>query len=112
MANSELARGMADLEKLKDVSVPKYEGFLETLENSASYIKEKSLQLKNALGVTIEHRDIIVENLLKLTFLYVGIFVVQVLVLPLLIFWVLVKIIHSLFLTTTIVSTVVSDNTD
>lgn len=101
-ANSELARGIADLDKLKDVSLPQYDGLIETIENSASYLKQKSIDFKNAIAVTIENRDIIVENLLKLTFLYVAIFIVQVLVLPLLIFWFLMKMVNSLFLTTTI----------
>lgn len=101
-ANGELARGIADLDKLKDVSLPQYDGLIETIENSASYLKQKSIDFKNAIAVTIENRDIIVENLLKLTFLYVAIFIVQVLVLPLLIFWFLMKMVNSLFLTTTI----------
>lgn len=101
-ANGELARGIADLDKLKDVSLPKYDGLIGTIENSASYLKQKSIDFKNAIAVTIENRDIIVENLLKLTFLYVGIFIVQVLVLPLVIFWFLMKMVNSLFLTTTI----------
>ncbi len=96
-ANVELARGTADLDKLKDVSLPKYVGILETIENSASYLKQKSIDYKNAITITIENRDVIVENLLKLTFLYLGIFVIQVLLLPLCVFWFLVKIINSLF---------------
>jgi len=105
-ANAELARGTADLENLKDVSLPKYNGFMETIENSASYLKQKSIDYKNAIAVIIENRDIIIENLLRLTFLYVGIFVIQVLVLPLLIFWFLMRIVNSLFLTTTITTMV------
>ncbi len=104
-ANSELARGIADLDKLKDVALPKYDGVIGTIENSASYLKQKSIDFKNAIAVTIENRDIIVENLLELTFLYVGIFIVQVLVLPLLIFWFLIKVVNSLLLATTITST-------
>jgi hypothetical protein len=104
-ANSQLARGIADLDKLKDVALPKYDGVIGTIENSASYLKQKSIDFKNAIAVTIENRDIIVENLLELTFLYVGIFIVQVLVLPLLIFWFLIKVVNSLFLTTTIANT-------
>ena len=104
-ANSELARGIADLDKLKDVALPKYDGVIGTIENSASYLKQKSIDFKNAIAVTIENRDIIVENLLELTFLYVGIFIVQVLVLPLLIFWFLIKIVNSLLLATTITNT-------
>ncbi len=97
-ANKELANGIADLDKLKDVTLPKYDGFLETIENSASYLKQKSIDFKKAVAITLKNRDIIVENLLKLTFLYVGIFAIQVLVLPLLIFWFFVKIVNSLFL--------------
>ena len=104
-ANSELARGIADLDKLKDVALPKYDGVIGTIENSASYLKQKSIDFKNAIAVTIENRDIIVENLLELTFLYVGIFIVQVLVLPLLIFWFLIKVVNSLLLATTITNT-------
>ena len=39
----------------------------------------------------------IVENLLKLSWLYAGIFFVQVILLPILMFWGLVKIVNSLF---------------
>ncbi len=97
-ANEGLAHGVADLDKLKEVTLPKYDGFLETIENSASYLKQKSIDFKKAVAITLKNRDIIVENLLKLTFLYVGIFAIQVLVLPLLIFWFFVKIVNSLFL--------------
>ncbi len=111
-ANEALAHGVADLDKLKDVTLPKYDGFLETIENSASYLKQKSIDFKKAVAITIENRDIIVENLLRLTFLYVGIFVIQVLVLPLLIFWVLVRIVNSLFLTSTITSMIPTHNSN
>lgn len=95
-ANKELARSVADLDKLKEVSLPKYEGFMETIESSASYLKQKSIDLKNAIAITLKNRDIIIQNLLKLTFLYAGVFVIQVLILPILIFWFLLKIINSL----------------
>ncbi len=87
-------------------------GSLETIENSASYLKQKSIDFKKAVAITIENRDIIVENLLRLTFLYVGIFVIQVLVLPLLIFWVLVRIVNSLFHTSTISSMIPTHNSN
>jgi hypothetical protein len=101
-ANTQLAHGTADLEKLKDVSLPKYNGIMETIENSASYLKQKTLDYKNAITTTIENRDMIVENLLKLTLLYVGIFVIQVLIIPLLVFWLFMKIVNSIFLSTAI----------
>lgn len=103
-ANQSLDRGTADLDELQDVSLPKYEGFLETIENSASYLKKKSIDYKNAVAVLIENRDVILENLLKLTFLYVGIFIIQVLLLPLLIFWLLVKMVGSIMITSSLPS--------
>jgi len=104
-ANAELARGTADLDELKDVHLPKYDGFIGTIENSASYLKQKSLEFKKAIAITIENKGLIIENLLRLTFLYLGVFVIQVLVLPLLIFWFLMRIVNSLFISTTMATT-------
>ena len=101
-ANTNLADGTADLNKLKDVHVPKYEGVMGTIENSASYLKQKSIDFKKAIAVTIENKTIIVENLLQLTFLYLGIFIIQVLILPLMTFWFLMRLVNSLFISTTV----------
>ncbi|NOR25273.1 MAG: hypothetical protein GQ542_12980 [Desulforhopalus sp.] len=98
-ANIELARGTADLDKLKDVQLPEYDGLMGTIENSASYLKQKTLDFKKAITVTLENKGLIVENLLRLTFLYLGVLVIQILVLPWLIFWFLFKIVNSLFIT-------------
>lgn len=97
-ANGKLAEGMADLNTLNEVDVPEYEGVLKTIENSASYIKHKSVDFKNAVSITLENKGLIVENLLKLTFLYLGIFVIQILVLPLAIFGLLMRLVNALFL--------------
>jgi hypothetical protein len=88
-ANGELTRGTADLDKLKDVHLPEYDGLMGTIEKSAAYLKQKSVDFKKAITITLENKGLIVENLLRLTFLYLGIFVIQVLILPLLIFWAL-----------------------
>ena len=47
---------------------------------------------------TVANVGTIVDNLLKLTFLYVGIFLIQVILLPLGIFWLLVKTANALYL--------------
>ncbi|MEN8232960.1 MAG: hypothetical protein ABFR35_09830 [Thermodesulfobacteriota bacterium] len=99
-ANNELTLGVADLEKLKEVSFPEHDGVMKTIENSASLLKQKSIQFKNAIAVTVNNSGSIIENLLKLTFLYVGIFLVQVIILPLLIFSILYKISTLSFLQT------------
>jgi hypothetical protein len=100
-ANEKLTASTADIGQLEDVAVPKLDGFLGTIGNSASYLKEKSVDFKNTIQVIMENKSVIIENLLRLTFLYLGIFVIQVLVLPLLMFWFLMRIVNSLFLGTT-----------
>jgi hypothetical protein len=101
-ANEKLTAGTADLGTLEDITMPKVDGIMGTIGNSASYLKDKSADFKNTIQVIMENRNVIVENLLRLTFLYLGIFVIQVLVFPLLTFWLLMRIVNSLFLSTTI----------
>lgn len=101
-ANHALSRGIANLDTLKDASLPKYNGIFETIENSASYLKQRSVEFKEAIAATIDNRELIVDNLIKLTFLYGGIFIIQVLLLPLLVFWFLIKILNALFSSATL----------
>lgn len=96
-ANKKLAVGSAELNKLKDFSLPDIDGVLGTIENSASFLKQKTTEFKNALVATVTNAGDIIDNLLKLTFLYVGVFLIQVVILPLLSFWFLVKIVNALF---------------
>jgi hypothetical protein len=100
-ANQKLTASTAGLNKMEDIDVPKVEGFMGTIGNSASYIKDKTIEFKNTVEVIMENRGVIVENLLRLTFLYLGVFTIQVLVLPLLIFCLLMRVVNSLFITTT-----------
>ena len=93
-ASQELSLVFDDFDKLKDFSLPESEGVLETIENSTSFLKQKSIEFNNALVTTVSNMGNIIENLLKLTFLYVGIFLIQIIILPLLSFWFLVKIIQ------------------
>lgn len=103
-ANEKLTASTSELQTIEEIELPKVEGVLGTIGNSASYLKEKSIEFKNTIQVIIENKTEIIENLLRLTFLYLGIFIIQVLVLPLLIFWLLMKIVNSLFITTTMTS--------
>lgn len=103
-ANEKLTASTSELKTIEEIELPKIEGVLGTIGNSASYLKEKSIEFKNTIQVIIENKTEIIENLLRLTFLYLGIFIIQVLVLPLLIFWLLMKIVNSLFITTTMTS--------
>ena len=96
-AQSQLALYADDFDTLKDFSFPKTDGFLGTIKNNAVFLKEKSMAFSQALGAALRHMGNIIENLLKLTFLYVGIFIIQVIFLPLLAFWFLVKTANVIF---------------
>ena len=93
-----LALSTADLDKLKEYSLPESDGILGTISSGPAFLKRKSTELKDALVTTVSNMGSIVENLLTLTFLYVGIFLIQVIILPLLVFWIFVKVANSLFL--------------
>jgi hypothetical protein len=96
-ANKKLAIASTELDKLRDVSLPEVDGVLGTIENSATFLKQKSTEFKNAIAAMVNNAGDIIENLLSLTFLYVGIFIIQVIILPLLSFLVLVKLANTLF---------------
>ncbi len=96
-ATNELSYGSRDLEKLKEISLPQIDGVIGTINNSAAFLKQKSSEFKNAIIATVSNAGNIINNLLKLTFLYAGVFLIQVIILPILVFWLLVKFTNSLF---------------
>jgi len=82
---------------LKDLTLPRADGVLEAIKNSASYVKQKMKSMKDTLSFITKNLKDIIENLLKLTFLYVGIFAIQVILIPFLIFWFFLKISNTIF---------------
>ncbi len=96
-ANKELTLYSTEIDKLTDFSLPDIDGVLGTVQNSASFLKKKSMEFKDALAATLRNMGDIIQNLLRLTFLYIGIFLIQVILLPLLVFWFLIKTVGSLF---------------
>ena len=98
-ASDELQLQTRDFDQFENLSLPESTGILGTIENSGSFIKQKSLAFKNALQGSVANMAAIIDNLLQLTFLYVGIFFLQVMIFPLLIFWIIVKIASTLFQT-------------
>jgi hypothetical protein len=74
------------------------DGVRGTLQNSAAFLQRKATEFRQALVYTVANVGSIVDNLLKLTFLYAGIFVIQVLLLPLGVFWLLAKTAGALYL--------------
>lgn len=98
-AGKQLAVGSTELDKLRDFSFPEKEGVLGTIKNSSAFLKRKTIEFNNVITTTVGNMGDIIENLLKLTFLYVSIFLIQVIILPLLSFLFLFKIINTLFYT-------------
>ncbi len=87
-----LTASSANFEKLKDFSLPEY-----SILGTASLLRQKSAELREALAEIGENMGELTANLLQLAFLYLGIFVIQVLILPLLAFFMLAKTLNALF---------------
>lgn len=98
-ANSQLSLYSGVFDKLGSVAIPNASDMWESLGNSSTLIKNMAIDLKNALKDSVTSMSGIIENLLKLSFLYVGIFLIQVIILPLLVFWFLIKVSNSIFQT-------------
>ena len=64
-----------------------------TLKNSTDFIKEKVADLW-AIFQAINPQNMI-ENLLKLSYIYIALFIIQVILLPLGIFWLLARIVNA-----------------
>jgi len=95
--STELAIGSAEIDTLKEFSLPEIDGIMGTINNSAVFLKQKSIAFKNALTATMNNMGHIIETLLELMILYIGQFLIQVIILPLLSFWFLIKTMNALF---------------
>jgi len=96
-ANIALSVDAADLNGLQEFSLPEVDGIFGTIQNSAAFLKQKSSEFKAAVMAMLNRMGEKIDNLLKLTFLYVGVFLFQVIILPLLSFWFLMKSANAIF---------------
>lgn len=87
-----LAAGSAGFDKLKDFKLPEGGIF-----GTAAFLQQKSAELREALTEVSKNMGSLTENLLQLAFLYLGIFLIQVIILPLAAFFVLAKTANALF---------------
>lgn len=93
----ELAMNSPEMERLKDMSMPEADGVLETVRSGFGFVGEKTSDLGKALKAMIRNKGNMVSNLLKLSYFYVAIFVLQVIILPIGVFWLLARITNVLF---------------
>lgn len=97
-ADAQLDRGLVDLDTLNRIKLPEKEGWLESIGNNAQSLKQKTAEFRQVIASIAQNKEQIIESLLQLTFLYLGIFIIQVLVLPLLTFWLLMQIVRALLI--------------
>ncbi len=97
MAKNALAMTSPELERLKDMTMPEADGVVETVKSGFSFVGQKTSDLGAALKSMIENMGNMISNLMKLSYLYVAIFVVQVILLPLGVFWLLARMASVLF---------------
>lgn len=96
-AQKELALGVEALGTMLEVTLPEIDGLRGTVDNSVAFVKIKAVEFKEGLGALVVNAGNLVDNLIKLTFLYIGIFLVQVILLPLAVFWLMLKLLNLLF---------------
>lgn len=93
-----LELGVKENESIGEINLPQSDGVFSALSNTKTFIELKSKQLKNALVYTMQNASLIIENLLALSFLYIGLFILQILLLPLGVFYLLYKLLRESFL--------------
>ena len=98
-AKDGLAMSSPAMESLKDMRMPEIDGVLGTVKNGFNFVGEKTSDLKIALKEMIQNMENIISNLLKLSYLYVALFAIQVVLLPVGIFWLLLRITNVCFAT-------------
>jgi len=81
---------------MQKVSLPKVEGIFSTFRTTTAFISEKTDAFKEIFVNTVKNAGNIIENLLRLSFLYMGVFLIQVIFLPILSFWIILKSIRIL----------------
>lgn len=96
-ATNQLELYSQELDTFKDFQFPDSDGVWETITNSAAFLSEKTIQFSDAFVAVVDNLGGIIDNLLLLSWLYLGLFVVQVIALPLLMFWVMIKLVNVFF---------------
>lgn len=96
-ARDQLAISSPEIDKLKETEMPKAEGVVDTVRNGFDFVTSKTAALGAALRSIAKNMGSMVSNLLKLSSLYVAIFIVQVILLPLAAFWLLTRAANALF---------------
>ena len=96
-AKEELALCSPNMEQFSDVDMPEVDGVMGTVKNGFDFIEDKSSALKKVLDHMVGNLSSMTSNLVKISYLYVTLFVIQIILLPLGSFWVFTNIAKTLF---------------
>ncbi len=91
----ELPLQQGELENFTTVEFPESDGFFDKFSSGMDVVADKASEFKAILSSLYEKSGDIIVNLVRLTFLYVGLFIVQVILLPLTMFYLLTKLFNS-----------------
>ncbi len=92
-----LSMATGKFDHLKHFELPEIDGISGTIKNSAEMLKLKVTQLQEALSGMTENLGNVIDHLLRLTWMYLAVFIIQVIVLPLGMFWLLLRLLSHLF---------------
>ncbi len=82
-----------DYKNLSDFRLPEIDGIMGTVKNSAAFVGSKASQLGEAFGVFFRNMGGYMDYLVDLSVLYFSMFVIQILLLPLLMFYLMIKLV-------------------
>lgn len=109
-AKDELARSCPEMDRLEDMEMPEVDGVWGIVKNGFGFlgpgaselalVLKKTSELALVLKAMIQNRDVMVSSLLQLSSLYVALFMIQVILLPTGVFWILVRLTNALCGTT------------
>ncbi|WP_331774623.1 hypothetical protein [Sulfurospirillum sp. 1612] len=95
-ARKNLELNTLQTDTMQKVTLPQTEGLFSTFRTTSAFISEKTDAFKEIFINTVQNAGNIIDNLLTLSFLYMGIFFIQVIFLPILSFWLIFKTIRIL----------------
>ncbi len=98
-----LSSGFKDLREISDFPRFEYHGLLSSIKDIANYLKDLSIfvakktkEFSISTFNVIKNSPQIINDLIKLSAIYVAIFVIQVIILPLGTFWMMIYLIREL----------------
>src|SRR5690606_27510060 len=80
------------LDRLTDMAMPEFVGIWETIRNGFDFVVKKTEDLTTVLQAITQNMGSLVENLLKISYLYIALFFVEVILLPVGSFWVMTRL--------------------